>query len=269
MTQKQIVTIIAVNALISAVISVVTVAVAWLLIQPRPIAGPATPVAASTATTPTAGGATPTVEVVIHTVQSGDTISGLAYQYDVSEEDIIAANQLENPNFLQVGMQLLIPVGGLPEATPTFTPAPTATDTPIPFEPPSADMTATAAAMSGATATALPTPPPASGERQIAIKEVIAAGDIAEERVVILNNGGQVADMAGWMLSDSEGNTYTFPNFRLWPAGSVTVYSRVGQDGSPPGNFYWGKLEAVWSLGEMVTLKDAEGMVVSTLVVGP
>ncbi|NIV39826.1 MAG: LysM peptidoglycan-binding domain-containing protein, partial [Anaerolineae bacterium] len=61
-------------------------------------------------------------------------------------EDIIAANQLENPNFLQVGMQLIIPIGGVPEVTATFTPAPTATDTPIPFEPPSADMTATVAA---------------------------------------------------------------------------------------------------------------------------
>ncbi len=269
MTRKQIVIIIVVNALISTVISGVTVAVAWLLIQPQPIAAPATPVVAAPSATQPAVGATPTVEVVIHTVQSGDTISGLAYQYDVSEEDIIAANQLANPNFLQVGMQLLIPVGGLPEATPTFTPAPTATDTPIPFEPPSADMTATAMATRGGTATALPTPLPGSGERQIAITEVIAPGDIAEERVVILNNGGQVADMAGWMLSSSEGNTYTFPNFRLWPAGSVTVYSRVGQDGSPPGNLYWGKLEAVWSLGEMVTLKDAEGVVVSTLVVSP
>jgi len=269
MTRKQIITIIAVNALISIVISVVTVVVALLVVRPEQILPPETALVVATAPIGAVVEATPTVEVVIHTVQSGDTISGLAFQYDVPEEDIIAANQLENPNFLQVGVQLMIPIGGLPQATATFTPAPTATDTPIPFEPPSADKTATAAAEAGATATSLPTPLPEGGERQIAIKEVVAAGDVAEERVIILNNGEQLADMAGWMLSDSEGNTYTFPNFRLWGGGSVTVHSRVGQDGSPPGSFYWGKLEPVWSLGEVATLKDAEGMVVSTLVVGP
>jgi LysM repeat protein len=212
---------------------------------------------------------TPTSEATVHIVGEGDTISGLAFEYDVPEEDIIAANQLENPNLLRVGMELIIPVGGLLQATATFTPAPTATDTPIPFEPPSADMTATAAAELGATATPLPTPVPSTGELQIEISEVLGAGQIDQERVVISNLGDRLADMQDWTLSDQAGNVYLFPNFRLWGEGSVTVHTRIGQDGNPPANFYWGKLESLWSPGQIVTLKDAVGATLSTYVVGP
>ncbi len=265
MTRKQVALIIAVNAVISAVISVV---VALLIVRPTTVNPTSTPTSV-VSTTQVAAAATPTPEQLIHIVQSGDTISGLALRYDVPEGDIIAANQLVNPNFLQVGMELVIPVGGLSQATATFTPAPTATDTPIPFEPPSADMTATAAAEAGATATSLPTPVPPTGEVQIKITEILGAGQVDQERVTITNSGSRLADMQGWRLSDADGNVYTFPNFRLWAGGGVAVHSRIGQDGSPPANFYWGKLEAVWSPGEIATLKDAAGVTISTYVVEP
>jgi LysM repeat protein len=268
MTRKQVALIIAVNAVISMVISV---AVALLMNRPieiTPTSSPPIDVSAATATQAVAA-VVSTPGQVVHVVQSGDTISGLAFQYDVPEESIVAANQLENPNILQVGMELIIPLGGLPQETATFTPAPTATDTPIPFEPPSADMTATAAAELGATVTPLPTALPSTGELQIEISEVLGAGQVDQERVVITNVGAGLADMQGWLLSDVGGNVYTFPNFRLWGGGNVTVHTRIGQDGNPPANFYWGKLEAIWSTGETVTLKDANGVAVSTLIVGP
>ena len=267
MTRKQVAFIIGLNAVISAVISIV---VALIFIQPSQ------EIPASTATTPVKAVTTsqvvetsvPTSEVVVHTVSAGDTISGLAFKYDVPEEDIIAANQLENPNFLQLGMQLIIPVGGVPDVTATFTPAPTPTDTPLPFEPPSADMTATVAAELGATATPLPTPVPSSGELKIEITEVLGAGQIDQEAVVITNLGDTLADMQDWTLSGADGDVYTFSNVRLWAGGGVTVHTRVGQDGSPPSNFYWGKLEPVWSPGDVVTLKDASGAVLATYTVG-
>ena len=268
MTRKQIAFIIGLNALISVVISVIVV----LILAPPGAEAPSSattmPTDLVTSTQAVGDRATPTAEVKLHIVQAGDTISGLAFQYDVPEEDIIAANQLENPNFLQVGMQLIIPVGGVPEMTATFTPAPTATDTPIPFEPPSADMTATVAAESGATTTPLPTPLPSSGELTIEISEVLGAGQLDQERVVITNIGSSLASMQDWTLSGAGGNIYTFPNFRLWAGGGVTVHTRVGQDGSPPANFYWGKLAPVWSAGDVVTLKDAQGTVLDTFTVG-
>jgi LysM repeat protein len=267
MTRKQVAFIIGLNAVISAVISVL---VALIFIQPSQ------EVPASTATTPAEPVTTSqavetgaaTAELVVHTVSAGDTISGLAFQYDVPEEDIIAANQLENPNFLQLGMQLIIPVGGVPDVTATFTPAPTPTDTPLPFEPPSADMTATVAAELGATATSLPTPVPSSGDLTIEITEVLGVGQIEQEGVVITNLGDTLADMQGWTLSGADGDAYTFTNVRLWAGGGVTVHTRVGQDGSPPSNFYWGKLEPVWSPGDVVTLEDASGAVLATYTVG-
>ena len=267
MTRKQVVFIIGLNAVISVVISIVVVLI---------LAPPGQEAPASTTTMPTSRVSTtqaveeitPTVEAVFHVVKAGDTISGMAFQYDVPEEDIIAANNLENPNFLQVGMQLIIPIGGVSQATATFTPAPTATNTPLPFDPPSADMTATMAAELGATTTPLPTPLPSSGELTIEITEVLGAGQIDQERVVITNLGDRLASMQDWSLSGADGNIYTFPNFRLWAGGGVTVHTRVGQDGNPPSNFYWGKLEAVWSLGDVVTLKDAQGAVLATYTVG-
>ncbi len=264
MTRKQIAGIIAANAVISTLISVI---VALLVIRPVRQASTATPTTGATVTQGIAG-ATPSPESVIHVVQSGDTISGLALKYDVPQEDIIAANQLEDPNLLTPGMELIIPLGGVPEVTATFTPEPTPTDTPIPFEPPSADMTATAAAEAGATAIPLPTSLPTAGELQIGITEVIAAGEVDQEHVVITNAGDALADMQGWTLSDTDGNAYTFPNFRLWAGGNVMVHTRIGQDGNPPFNFFWGKLEAIWSLGEVATLKDADGEVVATYTVG-
>jgi LysM repeat protein len=263
MTRKQMALILAANAVISAVISVI---VALLMIRPVQQEAAATPTHPAESTQ-TIAGATPTVEQIIHVVEAGDTISGLAFRYDVPGEDIIAVNQLQNPNYLQLGMELIIPLGGLPEFVPTITPVPTPTDTPIPFEPPSADMTATAAAEAGATVTPLPTALPSSGEIQIEISEILEVGEIAGERVVISNVGNTLADMQGWTLSDVDGNTYTFPNFRLWAEGNVIIHTRVGEDGNPPSNFFWGKLEAIWSLGEVATLKDADGQPVSTFAV--
>ncbi len=268
MTRKQIALIIAVNAVVSAVITSLLVLVIF------PALGAATPTATPTlppgvAVQTTQSVVAPTPPPTVHVVQAGDTISGLALLYDVPGEDIIAANNLQNPNFLQVGMELIIPVGGLSQATATFTPAPTATDTPIPFEPPSAEMTATAAAEAGATATSLPTPLPSTGELQIEISEILAAGQVEQEEVIITNSGDRLADMQGWTLSDANGNVYTFPNFRLWAGGNVLVHTRIGQDGTPPANFYWGKLEAVWSRGEVATLKDKNGETLSTYTVSP
>lgn len=60
-----------------------------------------------------ATGAEPTpAGPVIHTVVAGDTLGSLATQYDVTIEDIAAANELSDIHSLDVGQQLLIPIGG-------------------------------------------------------------------------------------------------------------------------------------------------------------
>ncbi|MFQ5577657.1 MAG: LysM peptidoglycan-binding domain-containing protein, partial [Anaerolineae bacterium] len=65
---------------------------------------------------------TPSPEPVLYVVEVGDSLSGIADRFGVTMEDIMAANGFDDPDYLQAGQSLLIPVGGLVEATPTFTP---------------------------------------------------------------------------------------------------------------------------------------------------
>ncbi|HNS50145.1 MAG TPA: lamin tail domain-containing protein [Anaerolineae bacterium] len=276
MTRKQMTLMVLLCAVVSALVSLTVVAGAVLILRDkvamvnpeatstnRPVAGTEQePAAAGTEEVPAnpEPGQTPEgATSVIHTVVAGDTISGLSLQYDVPAEDIISANQIQNPNFLTVGARLVIPLGGVEQVEMTAAPAPTATDTPIPFEPPSAQMTATAAAEAGATATPLPTPLPITGELVIEIVEVVKPGVVAQEGVTFANRGSRLADMSGWTISDAAGNSYTFPSLRLWAGGTVTVFTRAGQDGSPAAALYWGKTQAMWSSGETATLKNTDG----------
>jgi LysM repeat protein len=246
---------------------------------PGPTSGPtqeppaqqivATPAEPAEAPTSEVAGAAPTATPIVHIVKPGDMLSSLAMEYDVSEADIIAANQIQNPNFLPAGAEIIIPVGGVPEVTPTWTVIPTVTSTPIPFEPPSADLTATVLAPLDGTPTEEPTPLTMASGFRLEITEVAGVGDLQQEAIYVVNLGELLADMAGWTLSDADGNTYVFPNYRLWPAGTVVVHSRIGQDGSPVSSLFWGRLDPVWSPGEVATLRNAVGELVTTFVVGP
>jgi LysM repeat protein len=63
---------------------------------------------------PPASTATPTVTPtpIVHVVQEGDTLGAIAFQYGVSVEAIQAANGIENPQFLRISQELIIPTGG-------------------------------------------------------------------------------------------------------------------------------------------------------------
>jgi LysM repeat protein len=74
---------------------------AQLTRTPRPTATPET-------ISPTA-----TPEPTIHIVESGDTLGAIAAQYGVTVEAIVEANDIEDPNTLRVGQELIIPVNGL------------------------------------------------------------------------------------------------------------------------------------------------------------
>jgi murein DD-endopeptidase MepM/ murein hydrolase activator NlpD len=57
-----------------------------------------------------------------HTIQPGETLFNIAYVYGVSVEEIVTANQLADPNMIQVGDKLEIP--GDPPPLPKPLPAP-------------------------------------------------------------------------------------------------------------------------------------------------
>jgi LysM repeat protein len=65
----------------------------------------------------------------VYTVKSGDTLSGIATQFDVTLDDLIAANpELKDPDMLGVGDKLIIPIGG-------FQPSPSPSPSPVEASP--------------------------------------------------------------------------------------------------------------------------------------
>lgn len=93
---------------------------------------------------------TPTaVPYITYTVVSGDTVIGIALGYNVSPDDIVAANDLENPDHIEVGQVLRVPV--LPADVGVLAEAETPAAEP---DPPAAAEEATATVTAGAVAPA-------------------------------------------------------------------------------------------------------------------
>jgi LysM repeat protein len=242
-----------VNVIVSA--AVVLLILAWWDGRQGGDAEPAATLAIATPTSsfavqPAGGGAAGTPEAAVveesggpttYVVQSGDTLLSISTQFDVSLDDIMAANELTNPDVLFVGQQLIIPIGGL--ATPT----------------PPATATATVAVLPSP----IPTEPLTQGEVDIQITQVVGAGQLTEEAVSISNLGSRPAALLNWRLIDAEGHIYTFGQVTLFGDGAaIVVHTESGQDGS--SDLYWGQEQPVWQSGETVTLQDSEGTVQAT-----
>ncbi len=187
----------------------------------------------------------PEDEPLIHVVRGGDTLGSLSTFYDVPLDDITAANGINVNDFLSVGQELIIPIGGLPTATPppTETPITNVLPSPIPTEELAA-----------------------AGEVNVAITAVTGAGDLPTEAVQITNLGGSQIALLGWELSDTGGHTFTFGQITLFGDGAaIQIHTETGENG--PADQYWGLETAVWEPGEQVTLHDADGNVQATFTV--
>ena len=180
----------------------------------------------------------------IHIVSAGDTLGIIGGIYDVSVEDIMAANDLLNPNILSVGQELIIPLDGLPEeevvVEETAVPEGNVLPTPI----------ATANVALG-------------DDVMVEIAAVIGVEQLDNEAVQIRNTGTDPVALSGWKLADLDGHVYTFGQATLFGNSvDVLVHSRIGPNGAT--DFYWGLSESVWTAGELVTLLDSKGNIVTT-----
>ena len=245
MNSKRLIVYLLLNVIISAA---VTLSVLWLWDKTHPATpGPcvetvATPpisgvTAAGALATPT-GPAPATVTPSLYVVQSGDTLGGIAERYNVSVENLMAANNVTDPNLLHPGQTLVIPVEGYAP-----TPLPTGTPGALPTN---------AAQPPRATATRDPNAP----LPHLSIREVISPGKVADETLVIANQGGPV-DLAGWTLRDEAGHLYTFPALTLFEGGAVSLHTTTGPD--TVTDLHWGLAEAVWASGKQALLSDAGG----------
>jgi LysM repeat protein len=193
---------------------------------------------AATASAPTR---TPTpANVQKYVVKSGDTLSEIARRFDVSVDDIKALNNLPNPDILSEGQELIIPGSPL-TPTPTRVPIPTSTRAPLPV-------------ITGTASTAL-------GEFFVTIREIKAPGSLASEQVILTNLSGQV-NMAGWTMTDGEGNQFTFPSLSLLSKGEVIVHT--GRGTNTPTDLYWGQTEPRWASGKVAYLRDPSGKLIAT-----
>ena len=72
--------------------------------------------------TPNAPRPLPTLrtEEIYYTVQWGDTLKDIAYQYNILPEQIIDANQISNPSLIYKGQQLLLPAPNTSDVGPDY-----------------------------------------------------------------------------------------------------------------------------------------------------
>ncbi|MBI3242481.1 MAG: LysM peptidoglycan-binding domain-containing protein [Chloroflexi bacterium] len=186
-----------------------------------------------------------TVTPTLYEVKGGDTLGSISLDFDVSVDDILAANGLTDPNALSVGQILVIPVGGLPKVT------------------------ATAEALINPEGTSV-TPPPTGtsvvqqGVPQLAIRAVVDPGNLATEKVTLVNLGGPV-ELAGWTLRDDQGNVYPFPVLSLFQGGAINIHTGLGRD--TVTDLYWGQGGAMWQAGETATLVDPQGQTHTTFLI--
>ncbi len=108
-------------AVILPLIAIVMVAFAIIRTAMTPSELPAAvPNFAATAasTLPTATPSPVPTQAVVHSVSAGDTLLGIALRYDVEMEAIIAANEMRDPDVLDIGQELTIPGLSLPTPVP-------------------------------------------------------------------------------------------------------------------------------------------------------
>lgn len=202
---------------------------------------------------PNPAGPTATIRSEVYQVKTGDTLGIIANQFQVTVNDLIILNELSDPDTLSIGQELLIPLEPLPTPVPHPTqtePPPTLTETPF---------------LSTNTPSLEDTTIPQTAQPQVFIASVIGLGDLDTERVVLSRSGSGELSLAGWQLSDSNGNTFTFPQLNLYQDGAVNLHTRQGLN--TVVDLFWGLDHAIWSQGEKVTLKDPQGEVKTTFTI--
>lgn len=99
----------------------------------------------------------------------------------------------------------------------------------------------------------------------ITIENVIGAGSVASEVIILKRKGSGELKLTNWKLQDENGNTYTFPDLTLYEGGGVFIHSTVGVN--TVIDLFWNQNEPIWQQGETVTLIDYLGNIQATYVI--
>jgi LysM repeat protein len=198
--------------------------------------------------------ATPTLAMLTYQIKEGDTLGALAVEFNVGVLDILAVNDLTDPDNLYVGQIINIPTAPLPKATFTSIP-PTVIASPT-LRPSS---TATIGPITSST------PTPIGQPAQVIINAVIGAGVLENERIVLRRTGDGEIAMAGWRLEDGTGNIYMFPQLTLYKDGAINLNTRSGQN--TVVDLFWNLTTAIWRSGKTISLYDSQNNLRATYTV--
>ncbi|CAN5449031.1 hypothetical protein BH10CHL1_BH10CHL1_38640 [soil metagenome] len=204
---------------------------------------------------------TPTVEPgeqQIYVVQAGDSLFAIAERFHVSSDQIMAANEMKDPNVVFSGQRLKIPTTGTlipdtvtPPAPPAAVESPTAvppTAEPPTTEPPTAEITATPTALA-----------------ILQIETVDSPGNLLNEAILIVNHSDQAYNLQGWRLERQDGPAYTFGNVQLFQESSVWLPRTTCSDTNIA--LYWQQSSPVWQSGAVARLINAQGQQAATYTI--
>ena len=202
------------------------------------VAVPANNATSNQATAPTGAPAVPTAtpRATSYTVKSGDTLSSISRDFDVSLADLQAANNLRDGDLLTIGQKIVIPVDGT-------TPIPS----PTPIRPRPVVTSTQSIAL---------------GDAFVTIREITDGGSLSQELVILTNIGAKV-NLAGWTRVDSEGRKFTFPDLTLLTSAEVKVHTTSGTNTAT--DLYWGQTTPRWGAsGTVAYLRDPADKLIAT-----
>lgn len=171
-------------------------------------------------------------------VQAGDSLTGIAIQFGLTIEQLLNINNLDNPDFVFVGQQLILPAGSAAQTT-------------------SQQSTSGQSAANNQPSRAI------NGTLQVT--RVSDAGNLDAEIALVVNESDAPFNLQGWTLGREGGPIYTFGNLPIFPGGSVRIHSKTGNDTSI--DLHWGQSGSVWSAGSVARLVNVQGELVHTFTV--
>lgn len=112
-----------------------------------------------------------------------------------------------------------------------------------------------------------PTPgvPANYGDLKLEIVSVIGAGVAETETVVLQNKGQDSILLTGWVLKNSSGTSFTFPQVKMFKDVIVQVHTAAGIN--TPVDLYWGQNQAVWRSGDTASLYDTQGVLQASYLI--
>lgn len=103
------------------------------------------------------------------------------------------------------------------------------------------------------------------GDVKMEIVSVIGAGVAETEMAVLQNKGENAVLLTGWILRNSEGASYIFPQVKMFKDAIVQVHTSTGVDSAV--DLFWGRAQPVWISGDVASLFDTQGNLRATYLI--